>query len=415
MTMASAVLRCLVLVLGAVALSACQAFPGRGSGFVSFDREVVDGAPDDARAVLVADINGDGRKDIVALGRNPGTLVWYSNPGWQRQEVETGSVQLMDVVAKDITGNGFVDLALAGVFADTEAATADSVAVDSDSADRGGDSQLNWLENPHTAPGVGTADPWRRHHLAQVPAPHRLRWADVSGRGVPVLIHLGPADSGNAALSAHAVPRDPRASWGSVVLVRPSQSVSELAVYDWNGNGRDQLLVAGQSGIDLYSLASGNRFVDSRTLIAAPELEPAMAGMSKVVVGHSGRADRRFVATIEPESGNEVVVYRPNPDGNEPWRREVLDASLVRGSALFAADLNNDGYDEIIAGSQGQPNSLVIYRYDPAARNWQRQVLDNRLGVSALAVADVTGNGFPDIVAVGASTADVVLYRNSGR
>jgi len=408
----STVSRDVVLGLVLVTLTACQAIAGRDSGFVRFEREVIDSELRDARAVLVADINGDGRKDIVALGHNPGALVWYSNPGWQRHNVETGSERLMDVVAQDITGNGFVDLALAGVFGDGDSARPEFSDAEPGSAESGKNRQINWLENPHTAPGVSAEALWTRHNVAQVPAPHQLRWADVSGRGVPVLLHLESAGNENAALTAYAVPRNPQSVWGSVALAGPLRSANELGVYDWNGDGRDQLLVADQSGITLYSLASGNRFVDSRMLIAAPE---ASAGMGELAVGYTGRSDRRFIATIEPEMGNEVAVYRPNPNGSGPWSREVLDASLTRGSALITADLNNDGYDEIIAGSRGQPNSLVIYRYDPTSRTWQRRVLDSRVTVSALAVADVTGNGFPDIVAVGASTTDVVLYRNSGR
>lgn len=46
---------------------------------------------------------------------------------------------------------------------------------------------------------------------------------------------------------------------------------------------------------------------------------------------------------------------------------------------------------------------------------WRLEVIDESLAVSGLAVADLTGNGYPEIVAVGAATGNVVIYRNSGR
>jgi hypothetical protein len=35
--------------------------------------------------VAVADLNGDGRPDVIALSTDADRVDWYENPGWQRQ------------------------------------------------------------------------------------------------------------------------------------------------------------------------------------------------------------------------------------------------------------------------------------------------------------------------------------------
>ena len=62
-----------------------------------------------------------------------------------------------------------------------------------------------------------------------------------------------------------------------------------------------------------------------------------------------GADGKRFVATIEPFHGNEVVV---NPQGNGLWseKRMVLDATLNQGHGLATADLLGMGCDQIVAG-----------------------------------------------------------------
>lgn len=402
---------CLMLS-GLLMFSSCQFADAQRGGFVSFQREVIDDNFPGGYGVSIADIDGDGQVDILALAYVPGTLAWYRNPDWQRQEISTGTSRLIDVAPHDITGNGLTDLVLASEFRLND-------------PDTGG--LVSWLENPRELPTESADGQWTRHDIDRIPTSHRLRWADVSGRNVPVLINLpivgsgatAPEYEGGVALTAYTIPANPRSHWPGVTLDDSLEMAHGLTIVDWSGNGRDQLLTGSFDGVHLFSLATGNRWIDRRILIdAQPGQRPAV-GVSDVVVGHSAETDTgaesRFLATIEPWHGNEIVVYRPGPDTGEQWRREVIDSTLVTGHALLAADLNNDGSDEIIAGGRGAPHALNIYRYDPVSERWNRQVLDSSVAVSGLAVADITGNGFLDIVAVGSATTDVVLYRNSGR
>ena len=40
--------------------------------------------------VVVADLNHDGKPDVIALASGIPELVWYENPGWQRHVIASG-------------------------------------------------------------------------------------------------------------------------------------------------------------------------------------------------------------------------------------------------------------------------------------------------------------------------------------
>ena len=63
----------------------CFAVPARGDGPLRFERIVIDADFPGGYQVEVADVNGDKKPDIVALGGT--TLAWYENPTWQRHVI----------------------------------------------------------------------------------------------------------------------------------------------------------------------------------------------------------------------------------------------------------------------------------------------------------------------------------------
>lgn len=376
-------------------------------GALRFEKEVIDTGFSGGYGIKVADIDGDGATDVLALAYRPSGLAWYRNPGWEKTVIETELDGLIDAAPHDVDGDGHVDLTVASAF-------------NLGDPDTGG--QVSWLRNPR-GDGENGAQGWAVHAIDSIPTSHRLRWADVSGTGTKALINLpiigagatAPEYRGGAELTAYTVAEDPAEPWGHVVLDDSLEMAHGLHVTDWDRDGREELLTGSYNGIDLITLAHRGQFVTRDTLVAPQHTERPGAGVSDVVTGRWGEGER-FLATIEPWHGNEVVVYRRTEVQPGSWQRTVIDDSLVSGHALLAADLDNDGRDEIVAGGRGEPHALNVYRYSEAAGRWQRTALDRGgVAVSGLAAADLDGNGLTDVVAVGASTANVVIYHNMGR
>jgi hypothetical protein len=63
-------------------------------------------------AVLIADVDGNRRPDIVAI--NPTQVVWFANPSWEKRVILDGATRKDNVciAANDIDSDGKVDFAL---------------------------------------------------------------------------------------------------------------------------------------------------------------------------------------------------------------------------------------------------------------------------------------------------------------
>ncbi|MGH7224941.1 MAG: FG-GAP repeat domain-containing protein, partial [Gemmataceae bacterium] len=63
-------------------------------------------------AVLLVDVNNDGKKDIVVVDQK--RVVWYENPSWKRRNIIEGQTKPDNVciTAADIDGDGQLDFAL---------------------------------------------------------------------------------------------------------------------------------------------------------------------------------------------------------------------------------------------------------------------------------------------------------------
>jgi len=89
---------------------------------------------------------------------------------------------------------------------------------------------------------------------------------------------------------------------------------------------------------------------------------------------------------------------------------------LTDGHTLAAVDFNGAGRDEIIGGFRGAGGGVFIYSADDAAgTHWSKQVLDGGgMAAAGCAVADLNGDGRPDIACIGQGTSNLKWYENQG-
>jgi len=149
------------------------------------------------------------------------------------------------------------------------------------------------------------------------------------------------------------------------------------------------------------------------------EIVEAISG-GEVRVHEGGAGAGGLTATIEPFHGHQVVVYTPSgggdADGEVTVERRVLDDTLNQGHALGVADFLGIDQPQVVAGwrNPDEGGRVGIRLYAPAgADGWVTHTVDdNAMAAEDLAVADLDGDGRPEIIAAGRATRNVVIYWN---
>ncbi len=340
--------------------------------------------------VVAADLNRDGRPDLIALASGMPELVWFENPGWQRHVIATGHSQMINLAVLDAGPHPVI--VLASEFSNDARKSTGIVSV---------------LE-----PAGDVRKPWKATEIDRLPTSHRLLVADIDGTGRKVVVNapltgaqvVPPEYRGHVPLVYYR-PRD----WKRNLISEEIEGVMHgIHVIDWDGDGRDEILTASFLGIHLFGLEPGGSWVRSELAKGEPSPWPK-SGSSDVAVGYLG--PQRFLCAIEPWHGHQVAVYRRE---NGSWTRQVIDDSYVDGHIVRAADLDGDGRDEIIAGHRGNGGGIYIYvAADTEGARWQRHVLDQgKIAAASCAVVDLNSDGCPDLACIGSASANLKWYEN---
>jgi len=118
--------------------------------------------------------------------------------------------------------------------------------------------------------------------------------------------------------------------------------------------------------------------------------------------------------------GNIVAAYVPRAGVPEISKAErvILDEELNEGHALAVADFTGSGRDQVVVGwrSPNDAGHIGIKLYVPFNTLWEawtaRAVDIGDMACEDLAVADLDGDGKPEIIASGRSTHNLKIYWN---
>ncbi len=346
--------------------------------------------------VVIADMNHDGKPDLIAVASGMKELIWFENPTWERHVIAGNLNRMINVAAWDTDGDGIPELILASEFANE---AKNSIGIMSVLTHNGDPRQ-----------------PWTVKEIDRLTTSHRLRWADIDGSGKKVLV--------NAALTAANAEKPDYRGNTPLVFYRPGEWKRELIsdanqgvvhgifITKWSkGGNADDILTASFVGIHRYHLEKNGAW--TRTEISNGDPAPwPRGGSSDIAIGTL--KGKRFLAAIEPWHGNQVVVYHER--SKNKFERQVIEKELVDGHTIAIADLDGDGRDEIIAGYRGTGHSVYIYHSgDPKGQTWTRSTLDaGGMAAAACATADLNGDGKIDIVCIGSATTNLKWYENTG-
>ncbi len=355
---------------------------GRGDGTFISARKVQAG--DQPTSIAVADFNRDGFLDL-ALARSVSdeihVLLGAAGGGFGPPARFAVGHRPGFVAHGDFNGDGFPDLAVANT----------------------GSDDVSIL----LGRGDGTFAPEKRAPVGD--GPIHIAVADFNSDGrldlavanggtfgdtVPdtVSILLGRGDGTMAATSTFTTGQDPRS----------------IAVADFNGDGRDDLLVANM-GANNVTVALGR---GDGTFNLIPFMLYGV-GPSGVVAGDFDK-DGKPDAAVSYRLLNEVYIYRGLGTGSFVLRQ--IEAAGRSPDAMVLADLNQDGMDDLVVANLSSGDvSAYLNRGDPGFAAQARFAVqsDFQKGPVALSAADLDGDGRIDLAVAQADT--VLILPNLGR
>lgn len=397
--------------------------PKPPDGFPNFKWQEIDAGLKIGYAVIVTDIDGDKKPDIVVVDQHQ--VVWYQNPTWKKRVILDGKTAADNVcvTAIDIDGDGLPELVLGAGWKPTDTKNPGT---------------LQWLKR-----GKSLDDEWTVHPIpCDEPTVHRVRAIDLDGDGKPEIV-LAPlqgrectakgnwTDGRPVRIVAYKVPaKDPEKaeSWKADVISEELHVVHNFDADLEGGFARKgtPFLAVSYEGLHLvYPEGQGTKWT-TKLMDEANQTNPkGSRGASEV---RRSRDQLGTIATVEPWHGNQIVVYtpdKPNPDKVFSLKRTVIDDHLRWGHALAWADFDGDGADELVVGVRDDPakddtftekKGVRLYKRDAKGLKWERYILeDGGVAVEDLTVADLNGDGKPDVIAVGRATGNARIYWNQGK
>lgn len=322
--------------------------------------------------VLSRDVNNDGRPDVTLLAG--GVAIVYLNRGggafvhWSKALISSSSEQIHSAAFGDLNGDGNLDLALGG------------------------------LPNQNVTVLIGRGDgtfakPVTYNNGSGASA-QSIAVGDVTGDGNPDVVT-------NTFAALSVLPGNGDGTLGTPILsgsARSNQTV--LRLVDLNGDGRLDAVGAARIGTPDDALSEvttqlntgGGVFGNVTTTTVASNLTD---GLLADVTG-DGRPDFVIAGTRGTHTGfNGIFVFPGNGSG---LGAPIVDGGAVPGS-ITAADFNRDGtIDLATSGIGGFDVAVYPNPGDATFSPTPGFTIITPFDTAALASADYTGDGKPDVV-----------------
>ena len=371
-----------------------------GNGSIDYDEK---GDAQNVQWVSSADLDGDGKTDILSASEDDDKIAWYQNTG----EGSFGDQQDINEPAFDSDRNGFYG-------EDERGNSRAAYFVSTGDVDGDGDqdvfsaseNKISWYEN------TGGSFSSQKIVSGQNRAANSLFISDSTDDSQAHLYvarfyydRVGYFEmSGSDALGDEKIVNTPPD------LI----DVTTVSSADMDGDGEKDILAG--SGIDRkvawYKKQSGSIAYGEQNVV----VQDSISVVSLIASDVENDGDQDVIAGFN-EVGKGKISWFENVDGTNGFEQHVIDAQVFP-SEVRAGDMDGDGVDDLIASTA---NRIVWYKNLTDAKGYgeQQVIADEVSEATSVAVADLDGDGELDVLSsTGTSsgtegTGKIVWYENT--
>lgn len=309
---------------------------------------------------LVGDVDRDGDLDIVIVKNLYGHLLWFENSGsptdgvlWKRHVITTKLPGAYDVALADFNNDGHLDVAGSSWVLGN---------------------QFAWFENS----GNPAGGEWKKHLIEEnVRETRTMRAADFDGDGDADL--LGTIRGIDQVVWYENKQSGGKVTWSKHIIDDQSNCPTHGNPVDMDGDGDPDVVMA---------------------------------------LGFRYRPGSKDPTDSQVPEDSQIVWYENDGPGRSPWKKHIVKERFNDAFEATGADLDGDGDVDIVATTWRNPGRVAWFENtgDPRGRWKHHPLKDNWTSANQVIVADMNGDGKPDIIACAERTSlEVRWWKNEGR
>ncbi|MDP3939229.1 MAG: VCBS repeat-containing protein, partial [Deltaproteobacteria bacterium] len=349
-----------------------------------------------ATSVHAADLDGDGDLDALSASASDNKIAWYANTDGAgtfgtQQVISTSASGATSVVAADVDKDGDLDVLSASA----------------------GDNKIAWYENRLTDGVNNDFNPTQNVISTAASGAQSVFAADVDGDGDLDALSASSGDN-EVAWYENRLTDGVNNDFNPTQMLITSGASGARSVFalDFDQDGDVDVLSAsgGDDDIDWYENLNG----------------AGTSWTTRTVFGTASNAAGVLAADLDGDGDPDVASVSENDDTLAWYENETIHRSAVfpdrvvittlanSARSVFGADIDMDGDLDAVSASSIDDEVAWYENTDGAGTYGGQNIIDGSAdGAMDVAVADVDGDGDPDILAVETNDDEVTWYENT--
>lgn len=200
-------------------------------------------------------------------------------------------------------------------------------------------------------------------------------------------------------------PTYPSGLFGRAIPIDTMAAVQFISTADLDRDGDLDILSATFNGVGAIAWYENN---GSQEFVRNVITTDALDATSVLVADMNGDG---YLDVVAASLGNNAITWYQN-DGHQQFNRHTITTSAYLVSSLHVADLDGDGDADIVAASKGDN---IIAWYENAGEGFVRHVITTSIDVPcSVSAADFDGDGDLDVISASFFDDTVAWYENDG-